>query len=66
MAEGPGKYDDMATLVRKTTKAKFVGVIVIEGALGNGFSMQGEQVASVPAMLRKAADEVEKALKGAT
>lgn len=40
MAGGPGKYDDEATLVRNRTDAQAVGLIVIGGVKGSGFSVQ--------------------------
>ena len=61
MATGPGKYDDMATVVRRNTSAKAVIVAVIEGSAGNGFSVQGypEHLIHLPAMLRRMADQIE-------
>jgi hypothetical protein len=41
MAEGPGKYDDLTTLVRERAKAHAVVVIVVEGTKGSGFSVPG-------------------------
>lgn len=38
---GPGKYDDITTLVREVTEAQGVAVIVIGGNRGQGFSVQG-------------------------
>lgn len=40
MAEGPGKYDDLATLVRERAEAACVIVTVIGGNKGSGFSIQ--------------------------
>jgi hypothetical protein len=63
MPIGPGKYDDVATFVRKTTKAKAIGVIVLGGDKGSGFSIQSEDaalVAAIPTLLRKVADEIER------
>jgi predicted ATP-grasp superfamily ATP-dependent carboligase len=40
MALGPGKYDDVATIVRELTDAAAVIVLVIEGNQGSGFSVQ--------------------------
>lgn len=42
MPIGPGKYDDLCTLVRKRTKARCAIVIVIDGAKGSGFSCQAD------------------------
>jgi hypothetical protein len=38
---GPGKYDDITTLVREVTEAQGVAVIVVGGNKGQGFSVQG-------------------------
>lgn len=38
---GPGKYDDLATLVRESTQASGVAVIVVGGTKGAGFAVQG-------------------------
>jgi hypothetical protein len=50
---GPGKYDDLATLVRKRSNASAVLVIVIGGNKGEGFSFQGDWMAlqAVPDLL---------------
>jgi hypothetical protein len=37
---GPGKYDDVCTAARTTTKAAGVILIVIGGERGSGFSCQ--------------------------
>jgi hypothetical protein len=39
---GPGKYDDLATLVRERSDARAALVIVFEGNKGEGFSFQGD------------------------
>jgi hypothetical protein len=44
MAQGPGKYDDMATYVREQTNARGVVVIVFGGDRGMGFSVQGDEM----------------------
>jgi ribose 5-phosphate isomerase RpiB len=63
MTTGPGKYDDVATMVREKTEAACVVVIVIDGNHGNGFSVQatnlGGMFAAVPIALRMAADQIE-------
>lgn len=43
MPRGPGKYDDVCTLVRTRTLARGVVVIVIGGSRGSGFSVQGDE-----------------------
>ncbi|HLY79781.1 MAG TPA: hypothetical protein VKQ70_10430 [Caulobacteraceae bacterium] len=66
MALGPGKYDDLATVTRKRAKARGVIVIVFEGHLGNGFSVQTldpQLIVQVPAILRDVAAGIEADLK---
>ena len=62
MARGPGKYDDLATLVRTRAKAEGVIVIVIGGSKGGGFSVQAsaQVTAKLPELLRMIADDVER------
>jgi hypothetical protein len=63
---GPGKYDDLCTLVREKTDATGVLLIVINGNKGNGFSCQvttSDMVLVVPALLRQMADQIEADLK---
>ena len=62
MARGPGKYDDLATLVRARAKAEGVIVIVIGGSKGGGFSVQAtaQVSAELPGLLRKLADDIER------
>lgn len=43
MAEGPGKYDDLCSLVRIGSEGKVVLVMVIEGNKGSGFSVQADK-----------------------
>jgi hypothetical protein len=38
--EGPGKYDDLCTLVREQAQADAAIVIVFNGKRGSGFSVQ--------------------------
>lgn len=63
MPMGPGKYDDLATYVRKHSLAKTAIVIVLEGYIGNGFSVQSTDAkisARLPALLRLMADDIER------
>jgi hypothetical protein len=63
MTEGPGKYDDIATIVRIMTESKAVIVIVFDGIFGSSFAVQaeGETIAlNIPVILRDLADEIEK------
>lgn len=66
MPMGPGKYDDVCTDVLEKTKARGVIVIVLDGSLGHGFSVQADAATTfmLPEMLRRVADEVEHSLYG--
>ena len=61
MAIGPGKYDHLATFVRQQTDALAVILIVLDGDKGAGFSVQarGDVALSLPALLRRVADDIE-------
>jgi hypothetical protein len=61
MTIGPGKYDDVATLVRERTNAAGVILIVIGGYLGQGFAIQAtpEVTLNLPEMLRDMANQIE-------
>lgn len=61
MAIGPGKYDDYCTEVRDKTDAVGVVMIVLNGNLGSGFSVQipVEMVVKLPDLLRKVANDIE-------
>lgn len=67
MPLGPGKYDDIATLVREMARAVDGGVVILVagGNRGNGFSVQGTApfMLTLPSMLRKVADSIEKDLE---
>lgn len=45
MAEGAGKYDDLASEVREKAEARGVLVAVIHGTKGSGFSVQCDRKA---------------------
>ena len=63
MTEGPGKYDDVATIVRVATMSKAVIVVVFEGKFGSGFSVQsegGDITKEMPYILRQMAEQIEK------
>jgi hypothetical protein len=62
MARGPGKYDGLASLVRRRAEAAGVIVIVLEGKHGHGFSVQApaDVAARLPRLLRQLADQIEK------
>ena len=40
MPSGPGRYDDVTTVVREMTGAACVVVVILGGARGNGFDQQ--------------------------
>ncbi len=58
---GPGKYDDLCTLVREGAKARGALVLVFGGARGSGFSVQADLATTLalPAILRKVAAQIE-------
>lgn len=43
MAHGPGKFDSLCTYVREQAEAQAAVVLVVNGRLGNGFSVQAER-----------------------
>lgn len=64
MALGPGKYDDIVTMIRELTEADGVVVAILNGNRGSGFSVMGipECYAPLPDALRAIADDVERDL----
>lgn len=66
---GPGKYDDVCTMVREETNADAAIVIIIGGNRGQGFSMQATDpayLAVLPDVLDMIAREVRKDYKAQT
>jgi hypothetical protein len=61
MALGPGKFDDLATIVRQQANADGVIVIVLGSPAGSGFSVQAspDVTANLPELLRYVADQIE-------
>ena len=61
LPQGPGEYDDLATLARVTTKADGVIVAIFGGNQGSGISVQGpvELHVQMPKLLRRIADQLE-------
>ena len=61
---GPGKYDDQATVVREATRADGVLLIVFNGVHGDGFSAQlpAHLLIRIPAILRQTADQIDRQL----
>ncbi len=66
MAQGPGKYDNLATIVRWRADADAVVLIVVDGNRGSGFSMQaipGTRAGRhLPELLREIADQIEEGM----
>lgn len=62
MTHGPGKYNDAATVARESTGAAGVILLVFEGNLGSGFSVQGPPhlLANLPDVMRQMADAIER------
>ena len=60
MAYGAGKYDTLCTEVREKTSAKGAIVIILDGNLGSGFSMQAdpETTATLPTLLENIAKQI--------
>lgn len=63
---GPGKYDDLCTIVREQAQAAGVIVIVIGGNKGSGFSCQADLMATakLPDLLEIMAAEIRKDMEG--
>jgi hypothetical protein len=63
MTQGPGSYDDIATIVRIMTESKAVIVVIFDGIFGSSFAVQSEGLPltkDLPGILRTMADEIEK------
>lgn len=60
MAVGPGKYDDLCTLVRERAQAQGVIIVVFGGSKGSGFSCQAdlETTLGLPELLEKVAADI--------
>jgi hypothetical protein len=61
MPVGPGKYDDLCTLVIEKAEAHGAIVLVFGGNRGSGFSVQApvEVLNELPNILRTVADQIE-------
>lgn len=71
MAMGPGKYDDLCTLVRERAGIKDVGgaiVIIMGGQSGSGFSCQGDPTTmrALPDLLEDVARQMRQDTDGVT
>jgi len=67
MATGPGKFDAECTIAREATDAAGAILIVIDGTLGSGFSVQvidPEIARRMPIILRTVADQIEADMEG--
>jgi len=61
MAKGPGKYDDLCTIVRERANAMGACVLVVNGEHGTGFAVQvvhPDIAKSLPEMLEWVAAEI--------
>lgn len=62
MSRGPGKYDQECGAAREATAAEAVLLIVINGKLGSGFSVQANEgsptLAALPGILRDVAAQI--------
>jgi hypothetical protein len=58
----PGKYDNICTLVRESSNAEGVIVIIFNGDCGSGFSVQCVEGLNleIPIILEKVADDIRK------
>jgi hypothetical protein len=61
---GPGKYNDICTVVRLATSAECVVVIVGNGNQGSGFAMQAQPTwnQNIVEVLRSVASQIEEDL----
>jgi len=63
---GPGKYDNLATVAREMTQAEAIFLFIIGGSKGSGFEVQTTDptiLPELPRMLREVADQLEKDIK---
>jgi demethoxyubiquinone hydroxylase (CLK1/Coq7/Cat5 family) len=65
MPAGGGKYDTLATLARQAAFADGIVMLIINGDMGSGFTVQAESYIGkhLPGMLRDMADEIENTMK---
>jgi hypothetical protein len=64
MPLGPGKYDDLATIVREQAEAQAVIVVVFNGNKGHGFAVQAEAEIALhlPGVLEEMARQMREAV----
>jgi hypothetical protein len=60
MTIGPGRYDDLCTLVRKKSRAQGVLVLILGGNKGPGFSCQADPLLMtvIPELLESVARQI--------
>lgn len=66
MSDGPGRYDDIATIARSMTNAEGVILFIWNGNRGQGFEVQFFDpvlLRKVPEILRDMADQIEEDTK---
>jgi hypothetical protein len=58
--KGPGKYDAICTQARESAQAEGAIVIIINGNMGSGFSVQGpaDLVQQLPNILQSMASQI--------
>ena len=62
MSVGPGRYNEVCTLVRKRTRARAVVLLILDGDRGQGFEVQTADpllLKGLPALLRNMAEAIE-------
>lgn len=64
MPLGPGRYDDLCTLVREQTHARGAAVLVFGGDKGDGFAMQADAITTLklPEILETMAQQIRESL----
>jgi hypothetical protein len=68
MSIGPGKYDELCTLVREEAQAKGAIVVIINGYKGSGFSVQADAftTAHLAVILEDMAAEIRRSISTLT
>lgn len=67
MTVGPGRYTEVCTMVRKSTRARAVVLLVLDGNRGQGFEVQTAEpllLKRLPGLLRTVADALEADVQG--
>jgi hypothetical protein len=65
MPAGPGKYDQLCTIVRQKARAEAAIVVIVGGERGSGFSVQGDPAVIIqfPEMLEEMAKEIRESMR---